>query len=214
MPRRMPDLTAALWNEAMEALSLPEAGEVIRTHLSVEPALRHQLSIHRLQLMYEMAFLKVFTAWEVFLEETFIRYMCGYASSVGQQAPRSGAFVASLPDARRTLLSGQRYLLWHAPAKIQARSQRFFINGLHESVIASNQSRMEWFASVRHYIAHKHDDAHQNFDLACMSLSGRRFRSSRPGAFLREKTSVNGIQLRWLEAISNEFVNLANQIAP
>ena len=214
MPRKMPDLVSDLSAETQKALSLARAGEIIRTRIVGDPTLRNELSAIRLQLIYEMAFLRAFTAWEVFLEESFIRYLCGFQNSAGPLTPITGSFQRSISDARCTLLSGQRYLLWHAPAKIQMRSQRYFEAGPHETVIASNQSRMEWFASVRHYIAHKHDDARVNFDSACMNLCGRRFRGSRPGAFLRDRTIVGGLPLRWLEVISNELVNLAKQIIP
>lgn len=145
MPRVMPDLAGRLRREVDRALALAAAGEAIRTQTQGNLKLRRELTLFRLQLMYEMAFLHVFVNWEAFLEDSFLRYMCGYANSSGQQVTLSAAYERTMARARSKLFASKQYLLWHSPKSIQERSRRFFAGGLHETVIASNMARMEWF---------------------------------------------------------------------
>src|SRR2546427_472886 len=83
MARRMPQLQALFATETDRALGLAEAGERIRAVSHSGSVGRTELSISRLEAMYEMAFLRIFLLWEDFLEQSFLRYLCGYASSTG-----------------------------------------------------------------------------------------------------------------------------------
>jgi hypothetical protein len=195
------------------ALALAQAGETVRARL-LGTALSGELSLFRLQLMYEMAYLHIFVNWESFLEESFVRYLCGYTSTTGQATTVTGSYARDIAAARGLLVGGRRFILWHGAQHVIDRSRQHFRLGGHEKVISSNLSRMEWFAAIRHHIAHKHPDARQAFDTACINLAGRRFHGSRPGAFLRENVIASGVKARWLAVIGNELASLANQIVP
>ncbi len=210
----MPNLVSRLRDEVSRAAMLARAGETLRASLLGDPRLGRELTLFRLHFLYEIAYLHVFVNWEAFLEESFLRYLCGYFCSTGKQVTVTGNYAGTLAVARTQLFGGHPYLLWHGASTIEARSRIYFIAGLHETVVASSRSRLEWFAAIRHYIAHKHEDARGKFDAACMNLCGRRFRGSRPGAFLRERTTSGVPPLRWLELIGDELVKLAAQIVP
>jgi hypothetical protein len=215
VPRTMPNLTGNLQAEVNRALALAEAGETVRAHLHANSQLNREITVQRLQLIYEMAFLHIFVHWEVFLEESFVRYLCGYAGPLGPQVLVQGTFERTITSARLRLLGGQQYILWHSAQGVQSRGQKYFVGGLHENVVASGRPRLEWFAAVRHYIAHKNSDARLKFDQACMSLCGRRYPGSRPGAFLRTvAVTTSGPPQRWLEIIGQELARLAGQIVP
>lgn len=157
----------------------------------------------------------MFIAWESFLEESFLRYMCGFhCKQSAPQVPNSGSHLSTLALARAALHGSQQYLLWHNPAKVVARSQSFFTQGAHETVIASNQARIEHFARARHRVAHAQQDAHRKFDQATMSLVGRRYPASRVGRFLRDRDASQPLPSRWLQTIASELVALARQIVP
>lgn len=173
------------------------------------------ISVTRLEMVYELAYLRVFNAWEEFLEQTFIRYMCGYENSIGAETPTSNfSFCRYVSDAKLHVLNGRQYKLWHNPDHAIKRSQHRFLNGTHERVLSSHHSRLENFSAIRHRIAHAQDHAAANFDLATMRLNGRRYPASRPGRFLREKNSALPLTPNWLESIANELVLLAGQIVP
>ena len=78
-------------------------------------------------------------------------------------------------------------------------------------VIASNLSRLEQFAAIRHRIAHAQEHARIQFDLATMSLAAKRYKGARPGRFLRDWESPSR---RWLDAIADELKYLSVQITP
>ncbi|MBI5618443.1 MAG: hypothetical protein HY943_19375 [Gammaproteobacteria bacterium] len=210
----MPDLHAELRRRAFEALALAEVGEIARIEAASGSRTRAGLHPIRLEALYEMAYLRVFVSWEAFLEQAFLRYLCGYASAHGTATPRAGtAFCSTLAQAETAVLNGNAYVLWHNPSKIIARCRRFFSVSQVESVIASNTARLDAFAAVRHRIAHAQADAKAKFDLATMTLYGRRYPGSRAGSFLRDRDISVAPPERWLDRLAQELISLSRQIA-
>ena len=184
---------------AKERIGVPEGGRV--------------LGVAKLEFAYELAYLRVFTAWEDFLEESFLRYMCGYEARHGQeQLIAGGTYNADLAKARTNLYRSRRYILWHNPGNVISRAQTYFQRSKHEIVLASMQGRIEHYAAIRHRVVHAH--AEVNFDLATMALAGRRFRGSRPGRFLRAAVPHSTTPMRWIDQIVLDFRGLAHQIVP
>jgi len=214
MPRQMPALALSFRTQKDEALGLAEAAERIRVSVASSPSLRQELTLNRIHLIYEMSFLRFFALWETFLEESFLRYLCGYVNSNGPQTLLTSGTSKNLHDAKALLFGNRQFLLWHNPKQVTDRCKSYFHRGLHDAVISSSHARLEWFSSIRHRIAHDQDDAKNKFDLACINLCGRRFSASRPGPLLREWTTVGGQRTRWLNAIGNELCDLADQITP
>lgn len=213
MPRLIKDFHKEIVRRVDDSLSLTRAGERIRAWLVCDETMRNELSAPRLELLYEMAFLRLFIAWETFLEETFLRYLCGFRSSGGAPTLLKPPF-RSLDDARSDLFGGREYVSWYDPDKIIKRSRAYITSGTHELVVASNKARLEWFAAVRHRIAHASAFARQEFDSATAGLAGRRYTGARAGRFLRDIAPHTLPPERWLESIGNELGNLAGQITP
>src|SRR5262249_19074079 len=140
------------------------------------------------QLLYELAYLRMFIAWETFLEESFLRYLCGYVASRGSAALRQRAF-RKVEDARIAVLSGRDFVSWSNVDRIRQRSRTFITLGSHETVIGAARSRLEAFAAVRNRIAHGSAFARREFDQATMMLTGQRYRGSCPGLFPRDWNS-------------------------
>jgi hypothetical protein len=210
----MPDLGAEFHRQAAEALVVAQIGELVRTEAAPTSQTRRQLRHTRLELLYELAFLRMFVAWETFLEEVFLRYLCGYVSRHGHAAPATGLTLChSLADAQATVLRGRDYILWHSPVKVADRAQRVMVGCPVETVLRSNTARLESFAAIRHRIVHAQQDARRNFDTATMNIAGKRYRGARPGAFLRDRDFNTSVQVRWLDTLGQELQNLAAQIA-
>jgi hypothetical protein len=212
MARQMPRLPAKFALEADEALELADAGEQIRAHSLPGTVARQLLTRHRLEALYETAFLRVFLRWENFLEESFLRYLCGYASHAGPATLRGNKFN-SLSLASSMLLGTRDFVPWANPNIVIARSHTFIDHGLHEIVLSSSLSRLEAFNWIRNRVAHASDYARQRFDAATTILVGRRIPSSSPGRFLREPSTPNQLST-WLFTITQELKSLAAQIAP
>ena len=81
MPRAMPALAKHFQTACDTACRLAVAGELVRASGGV--VARQEFTLPRLEYLYEIAFLRIFIAWEFFLEESFLRYMCGFHNSKG-----------------------------------------------------------------------------------------------------------------------------------
>jgi hypothetical protein len=65
------------------------------------------LTISNVYTIYEISYLKCFVLWERFLEETFLRYVCGYTNSIGPEMPKAGTtFCRTLDDAKLRVSGG------------------------------------------------------------------------------------------------------------
>lgn len=213
MPARvMPPLARQFANACDTACRLAAAGEQVRVLGGIA---RHHITVARLEYLYEIAYLRIFIAWEDFLEESFVRYMCGFRSAAGPAVRTAATLHCTTINAARLLLyGGQQFKLWHDAKKIVQRAQGHFVSGLHETVINSNQTRLEWFSNIRHRVAHGQKDAQQKFDAATMQLVGRRYPGSRVGRFLREFDASQNQPVRWLDSIALELAALAGQVVP
>lgn len=212
MPRVMPPLAAAFQQRILEALAVSQAGDLAAAS-PLGSVMRQEWYAARVELLYELAFLRMFIEWELFLEQTFLRYLCGYRSSAGTlYIAVNGGYCHTLQLAEATILAGRSFVLWHDPVRVIDRSRRFLVGCPHETVLASNRARLIDMAAVRHRIAHGQADARQKFDIATMNLIGRRYRGSRPGRFLRDWDRSTTLQRRWLETLGMELANLAQQI--
>jgi hypothetical protein len=211
MPRLGSDFQAAV----VDALALAEAAELAMTGSPTGSALRKEWHVGRVEMLYELAYLRLFIEWEGFLEESLLRYMCGYVSVCHNPIPASslGTFYKSVSAAAAAVLGSKQYVLWHNPTVITARAKSSLSNCPHEVVISSHHSELEQYAAVRHRIAHGQKDAKAKFDAATMTLVGRRYRGARPGRFLRDWDTSASPQVRWLEALGKSLSNLAVQIA-
>jgi hypothetical protein len=199
------------------ALDLVRMGHSLRTHPRIGREVRLVLTAHREALLYELAYLHVFSAWEVFLEEVFLRYLCGYEFCGTQEPIRAGcAFAANLTAARTALFGSKPYLLWHNPSTVVGRANQHFDTGNRvATVLGSALSDIEDFAAIRHRIAHDHSDARLKFDAATMRLSAIRVRSCSAGDFLKRSTlDYAGNPTSWLERISSDLTRIALQLAP
>jgi hypothetical protein len=210
----MPLLAGEFGREVDRAVDIARAGETIRAGAPAGSVARRELTSARIAALYELAYLRVFIAWEQFLEESFFRYLCGYASAAGPPVLLQAPF-RSIVDARAAVLGGQQYVSWADPRVVEQRSRAFMQNGLHEVVVRASRARLQAFAAVRNRIAHGSAYARAQFDRATMAvLAGRRYRGSIVGSFLRDWRPHSLPAERWLQSIGLELKNLATQVTP
>src|SRR3954468_2679348 len=110
MPRQMPPLALRFAGAVTRAAGIAEAGEIVRASATPGSVVQRELRVSRLEALHEMAYLRIFVEWELFLEEAFFRSQCGYVSSLyapvfaaGQQRQKT------LADARAALYGSQPY---------------------------------------------------------------------------------------------------------
>jgi hypothetical protein len=215
MARRMPRFDNALLDNALTAVSIVGAGELSR--LSGGPSIRREWSTTRLEALYELAYLRVFAAWESYLEAIFYRSLCGYASAAGQEQLIRGAYFSSLAAAEADVLGGNAFALWHKPQRVIDRCKKYIRSGAgcpcaQEVALTSNLTRLEHLAFTRHRIVHDQRDAKNKFDAATLHIAGRTYRGSRPGEFLRDYDTTTTPPRRWLEVAVTELSSLMTQM--
>lgn len=210
----MADLCGVFDRQMSDAVDLALAGEAARVHLLQKAGQSAGFRVSRLEYLYEMAYLRMFVAWEVFLEQSFYRYLCGCASATyGLQVPVAGVFFRSTKDAEIAVLGGRKYRLWHSPQEVEVRARTFLVNGRHEIVMTSSATIVGHMAALRHRIAHGQKDALHKCNAATMHFAARRYKGGRPGRFLRDWDRSRLPARRWLETLQVELRGLAGQIS-
>ena len=216
MARDLRPLVRVLGAQIDEAAKLVRAAEVIRNAVPVGSHARRGFSFRQIEAMYELAYLRIFAAWEVFLEESFLRLMCGYESG-GHSHPTIAVAPKTIQDARSTVLNGRRFKPWHDPHIVVGRTQNFFSavpgNSIpHDNVISSALVLIKDYSEIRHHIAHLTDDTCAKYHAATMRVCGARF-GRRAGRFLRSEhiDAATGLRSRWLERICIDLKALASQ---
>lgn len=211
MPRRLPRLDQKLTAQIATSNALVTRVEMAMVSAAANSPSRLRLT--DLELTYELAFLRVFMEWEILLEESLLRLMCGFAHSNGQEPlVQAGSYRTKIADAEAALLGSRQYMLWHNPSHVITRAAGVFTNSRYEQIIASSQARLTHFSAIRHRIAHAQKDAAQKFDTASMSIAGRRYPASRPGRFLRDWQPASNPPTRWINVVCTELESLAVQI--
>lgn len=206
----MADLGDVFEQRVDNAVDLALAGEQARVHLPPMSG-GSGFRVARLEYLYELSYLRMFVAWESFLEQTFYRYMCGSVSArFGQQTMVAGRYFRSTAAAEAAVLAGQAYKLWHNPGHVAGRVAGFVVNGQHERLMSSASVRIGHMASLRHRIAHDQKDGAVKCDAATMFFAGRRYPAARPGRFLRDWDAPGR---RQLERMKDELIGLSRQIA-
>ena len=218
MSQRIPrSLFDQLSDSCTKASELVAGAELARANAQNTTSTRAWLHPRRLESLYELAFLRIYTSWEDFLEQTFLRYLCGYTCP-GRTVVRTGnqPMIRTIADARNALYGGRRYILWHDPAKhLIQRSQKLLLSGCpHEDIARSSLSVLQGLASIRHRIAHLTTDSRTQFDNTTMGICGKRYPGGRPGRFLRDQDSSSPVPKRFFETTRQQLVGLAGQICP
>jgi hypothetical protein len=211
MPRRMPRLNIDLTNEVTRAVGLAEAGVRIRAASPANSVALRELTIARLEALYEAAFLRVFLVWETFLEQSFYRYLCGHISALGACTLINPAH-ATIAAAEAAVLGGSDFVSWANATKVVKRAQHHMTGSFHELVLLSDLTRLGYFTAVRNRIAHPSQFARNEFDAATRALALHRYPGSSAGRFLRDRAVAGPIPKTWLEVIADELMALAHQI--
>ncbi len=136
------------------------------------------------QLVAELSFLRIFLAWEDFLEETFIRYMCGARSASGY-APVLVAQYSSIDRARRVIQGSRPYADWAHPKLVIERAELYFHDGEpYRSALRAGMVGLNEMLTIRNRIAHRSPHATAQFRELVLHELGHNPQGMGPGRFL------------------------------
>jgi hypothetical protein len=185
--------------------------------LTAPPArvVRKQLKAVQLEALYEATFLRIFSAYESFLEDSLAHFMAGYSTSTyTPTAAPTATLHRSLKSARAALYGKKRYLLWHDVGTTIKRAQVNISGCPVEMALTGNQSNLEDYASIRHHIAHNSRDSATQFAAAANRLTGSTHRL-RPGHLLRAPDIRDPLnQPKWIRTIVDDLATTVLQICP
>jgi hypothetical protein len=139
------------------------ADDALQWAIPPAPGSRAQITTQRRDLLTEIAFLRAFTGWEIFLEETFLLYLLGHQPPKGPP-PRRYGFPQDKNAASEWCSDGKPYANWNA-TEVRKRAKRWFKDGKpFELALQSQQSRLDQLATIRNAIAHESSAARTKFE--------------------------------------------------
>jgi hypothetical protein len=115
----------------------------------------------------DSAFLRLFIAWETFLEESYIKYMLGELSVNGNQVVR---YVQPMDfnHANKLLIGTQKYVDWSNPEIIKRLSNLHFeLSNPFDNFIGSLMTDLFDLKTIRNAAAHLSTTTRQQLDSLC-----------------------------------------------
>ena len=132
----------------------------------------------------ELAYLKVFLAWERFLEQSFLYYMCGHK----EPKIKCHCFVVAPNLDHASVLvypEGRHYAEWGNPVRVRDRAKRFFKEGEpYWSALGAAFDKLEEMRKIRNCIAHPSKYAREQFEKVVRASLGHVPKRISPGDFL------------------------------
>ena len=138
----------------------------------------------QLEIIVEMAFLRIFVAWESFLEESFIRYAVGAASPSGY-VPNTLIHPRNIGHAQELVLDGRDYVPWNSASEVVRRSALYFQDGEpYRSALDTAAIELDEMNTIRNRITHKSINSKSKFNAFIRRKFGHGIRGMTPGRFL------------------------------
>lgn len=168
--------------------------------------------LKNIYLITELSFLKIFISWEFFLEQTFVRYMCGGITSSGY-CPNRYVQPQKLEHAMRILLQNKEYIDWTRWNEVKMWAKNFFKDGNpYERVILGSEVKLNEMKTIRNRIAHHSEAATVRFHNLVRNKLGSIPRGITPGKLLI--TNLPGTRDTVLQDYVRLLLSLGKIIVP
>lgn len=179
------------------------------------PGTRPLISQQRRDHMTEMAFLRGFLAWESFVEESFVLYLCGQKPPRGR-TPNRYAFPPDQKTAMAWVIpEGRDYAQWTDAQHVRERAERFFKAGRpFAPVLRGNQSVLDEVRIIRNGITHKSVSARQKFETVVRTKLGSLPPNLTIAGFLAMTVPGSSPPVSFLESYVAKIDLAAQQIIP
>jgi hypothetical protein len=182
-----------------------------------------------------LAFLRLVGAWELYLEEVFLRYMVGVPTSAGAPVVQPASKVARIEDAFSALAAAENfigtryttYLDWTNWKKIKKRAETNFVTGdpFRATLRGPAKRLIERAHQVRHRVAHPSIKARATFNRIAVDFGAGNSQGKLPKGFMvgdllllappkKEFPLTYSSQPSIFMAYAQLFEDLGNDIAP
>jgi hypothetical protein len=186
--------------------------EVLRCKKLVTSMKAHRIPYFQCEQISELSFLRVYVAWEEFLEGTFSRFLCG-ASSISGRRPKLYASPRNIDHARKMIIGferGDRFADWSQRHKVTDRAELLFRDGSpFRTPIQAAGTELDEMRAIRDRIAHRSDKARNQFNGVVHKKLGTALMLN-PGRFLLRVDLATG--LTFLDFYSDRAVLVAENI--
>jgi hypothetical protein len=166
----------------------------------------------RVEQIAELSYLKIYLAWESFLEESFIRFLSG-ARTLSGRGVSSYVTPSSLDHARDVLTGldkGGRYADWAKREVVTERARLLFKNGTpFVGPLQAAASDLNDMRTMRDCIAHRSAYVQRNFGKVVLRRLGVAHQMH-PGRFLLRNRP--GSAETYLQFFSRVILAVAEQI--
>jgi hypothetical protein len=183
MPRRLVRVRAEFRESLASAIAFAQRAQTARHPIADRPAFRRQ----HVEWACEAALLKIFVAWETYMEMVMACYATGQRAPSGYRAPRlpQRRLTMSVPQVARLFRGEQRFLGWSDPGVVIRRAKHWFRNGepftTHVGGVAQT---VLYLKAVRNAVAHESDSAYGTFLAETRRVYGAVVGSPTPGGQL------------------------------
>lgn len=109
-----------------------------------------KFTVSYMEIVTETAFLRAFSAWEAFLEESFILYLWGKAPPRGR-TPTRYVYPPTRRVAEQVVVpEGRKYADWSNFNYVIGRAERFFKDGKpYSDALKSQQTKLQDMQTIR-----------------------------------------------------------------
>ena len=157
--------------------SVGQSTAIIAAAYRVDPSSKFFFTATEQSVLVESAFLRIFIAWEAFLESTFILYMLGVPSIRGAVVPRC-VTPRDAEHAHSIVVGGMRHADWSTPDFVRKVANLFFGGGEpYETVLSQIHSDLLDLKTVRNAAAHLSASTSTQLD----ALASRKLKSPSSG---------------------------------
>jgi len=186
--------------------------EIKKKHkkLKIKPT----LSQDNIYLVAELSFLKIFVAWEQFLESSFINYMLGGETNRGRRAKRC-IFPRDSKHALSIVCEGRPFANWATPSEVIRKAELFFTKGSpFKDSLSPIQETINDMQIIRNHLAHMSVESRDKFkDLVRSELGYFPYKNT-PGKFLLTKNPLTRPQIIFLRYYTDILKDATKKIIP
>jgi len=153
--------------------------------------------------IYELSFLRIFLAWEWFIENTFVSYMLGKKTDKGY-SPKLYVKPLDRNHAYNFVKEGRDYADWLSPDVVIRKARLFFRDGEpYRDALMSIIGDIQDMKTLRNSIVHMSAGPREKFETLVRNKLGYVKTPTTPGEFLA--TPVKGKSLLYVTYFSNQL---------
>ncbi|MFZ7134319.1 MAG: hypothetical protein ACOWWR_18385 [Eubacteriales bacterium] len=143
-----------------------------------------QIPVKQTRTIIELAFLQTMLAWEVFLEDSFIRYICGAETQSGY-SPKCYLKPISMEHSFDMLRQDKPYIEWNNASNVLKLAKLYFKDGQpYRDALSPILQDLNRTRIIRNSIAHSSKASRKSLENLARDILGHKPNKLTPGLLL------------------------------